>query len=109
MLLPQDLLIKYIIAAKLLVITPGADTMYVIARATQSGRRGGIVSVLGINFGEFAHIFAAAVGVSAILVASASAFAAVKFLGAAYLIYLGAKTLLTREKAKETDEPLPDL
>jgi threonine/homoserine/homoserine lactone efflux protein len=96
----------FITAALILVFTPGPNTLYIITRSVQQGRIAGIVSSLGIQVGTLFHITAAAFGVSALLLSSALAFNIVKYLGAVYLIYLGIKTLLTREKieAKEKVE-----
>src|SRR5262247_1577120 len=92
----------FITAALVLVFVPGPNTLYIIARSVQQGRMAGLVSSLGIQAGSLFHIAAAALGVSALLLSSAQAFNAVKYAGAAYLIYLGVKTLLTREKLTET-------
>lgn len=91
-------LILFATAASILVFTPGPNTLYVIARSIQQGRRAGIVSSLGVEVGTLIHVVAAAFGLSALLMSSALAFNLVKYVGAAYLIYLGIKTLLTREK-----------
>jgi threonine/homoserine/homoserine lactone efflux protein len=79
----------FIVSGLLLNLTPGADTLFVVSRATAQGQRAGMVAALGIGAGCTVHITAAAVGVSALLVASANAFNVVKWLGAAYLVYLG--------------------
>ncbi len=99
-------LILFAAAASILVFTPGPNTLYIIARSVQQGRTAGIVSSLGVETGTLIHVAAAAFGLSALLVSSAMAFNVVKYAGAAYLIYLGVKTLLTREKlvAAETVE-----
>ena len=99
-------LILYAGAAAILVFTPGPNTLYIIARSVNQGRTAGLVSSLGVEAGTLIHIIAAAFGISALLVSSALAFNVVKYAGAAYLIYLGIKTLLTREKpaAAETVE-----
>ncbi|MBC7933391.1 MAG: LysE family translocator [Rubrivivax sp.] len=99
-------LILFAGAAAILVFTPGPNTLYIIARSVQQGRTAGIVSSLGVETGTLIHIIAAALGISALLVSSALAFSVVKYAGAAYLVYLGIKTLLTREKpaAAETIE-----
>ncbi len=76
----------------------GPNTEYIIARSVQQGRTAGIVSSLGVETGTLIHIIAAAFGISALLVSSALPFNVVKYAGAAYLIHLGVKTLLTREK-----------
>lgn len=99
--------ILFATAASILVFTPGPNTLYVIARSIQQGRRAGIASSLGVEVGTMIHVIAAALGLSALLVSSALAFNFVKYAGGAYLIYLGIKTLLTREKsvpAKKIEE-----
>jgi threonine/homoserine/homoserine lactone efflux protein len=88
----------FITAVLLLVFMPGPNTLYIIARSIQQGRKAGIVSSLGVQLGTMFHIAAAAFGLSALLLSSALAFNIVKYVGAAYLLYLGVKTLLTREK-----------
>ena len=85
-------------AALLLSITPGPDMLYIIARSVGQGRGAGLVSILGIYSGVVVHIAAAVLGLSALLSSSALAFSVVKYLGAAYLIYLGVRTLLSREE-----------
>ena len=79
-------------AALLLSITPGPDMLYIIARSVGQGRGAGLVSILGIYTGVVVHI--AVLGLSALLASSALAFSVVKYLGAAYLIYLGVRTLM---------------
>lgn len=86
----------FIVAAITLNVTPGPDTLYVLARSLGQGRGAGLVSVLGGSTGRLVHTFAAALGLSALLVSSPRAFAAVKVLGALYLVYLGGRMLLTR-------------
>src|ERR1700747_3451792 len=83
-------------AAMVLAITPGPGIFYVLARTMAGGRRGGIQSALGTFFGGLFHVFAAALGVSAILAASAVAFHTVKYAGAAYLVWLGIRMIRTR-------------
>ncbi|MEZ4710965.1 MAG: LysE family translocator [Caldilineaceae bacterium] len=87
-------LLIFMTAAAVLLIIPGPAVLYVIARSIDQGRMAGLASVLGVGVGSFVHIGAAALGVSAILASSVVAFAAIKYLGAAYLIYLGVRTLL---------------
>jgi threonine/homoserine/homoserine lactone efflux protein len=79
----------FILSGWLLNITPGPDTLYIIGRSSNHGARAGTVAALGISAGMLVHICAAALGLSAILSASATAFTAVKLLGAAYLLYVG--------------------
>jgi threonine/homoserine/homoserine lactone efflux protein len=87
-----------------LVFMPGPNTLYIIARSVNQGRRAGIVSSLGVQVGSLIHIAAAALGLSALLLSSALAFGVVKYAGAAYLICLGVKTLLTKESAGQAQE-----
>ena len=91
----------FIVAAAILVFMPGPNTLYIIARTVQQGLLAGIVSSLGVQVGSLFHIAAAALGISALLLSSALAFSIVKYAGAAYLVYLGIKTLLTREQVHE--------
>src|SRR5882724_13017656 len=83
-------------AAVVLAITPGPGIFYVLARTLAGGRREGIHSALGTFFGGLFHVFAAALGVSAILAASAVAFHTVKYAGAAYLVWLGIRMIRAR-------------
>jgi threonine/homoserine/homoserine lactone efflux protein len=85
----------FILSGILLNIVPGQDTLYIIGRSISQGRRAGILSVLGISTGCLIHTLAAAFGLSALLMASSQAFMAIKFIGAAYLIYLGVRMLFS--------------
>ena len=87
----------FIAAAVALIVTPGPAVLYVVARSIDQGRMAGIVSTLGIGVGTLVHVAAAALGVSALLVSSALAFNVVKYLGAAYLIYLGVRKFTASE------------
>lgn len=89
----------FLAAAFLLAITPGPGIFYVLARTLAGGRREGILSSCGTLLGGLVHVFAAALGVSAILAASALAFSVVKYAGAAYLIYLGMRMIRSRNLA----------
>ena len=86
----------YVFAALALLIVPGPSVLYIVTRSIDQGQRAGLVSVLGIHVGTLVHIFAAAAGLSALVLASATAFSAVKYAGAVYLIELGLWTLLSR-------------
>jgi len=86
----------FIATAILLVITPGQDTFFILGRSLAGGRSAGIAAALGISAGSVIHTFAAALGLSALLATSPYAFMAVKFAGAAYLIYIGIRALATR-------------
>ena len=89
-------LLLFIAAGWLLNLTPGPDVLYIVTNSLRSGARAGIVAGLGITAGCFVHIFAAALGVSALLATSATAFAVLKYIGAAYLLWLGIKILLAK-------------
>ncbi len=86
-------------ASLMLNITPGNDMLYVASRSTGQGVRAGLVSALGISAGCLLHIVAAVVGLSAIIAKSAIAFDVIKYLGAAYLLYLGMKSLLKKRSS----------
>ena len=88
-------------AALALLLIPGPAVLYIVARSASQGRRAGLVSVAGIHVGTLVHIAAAVLGLSALIVASASAFTAIKLAGAAYLVYLGITTLLRRSAADD--------
>lgn len=91
----------FLIAATVMLITPGPAILYIVARSIEQGRTAGIVSTLGIGFGSFFHIAAAAFGVSALLASSAMMFNTLKYVGAAYLIYLGVRKFIDREELDE--------
>src|SRR5215217_3065628 len=86
----------FVVAALALLLVPGPAVLYVVARSVDQGRPAGLASVLGVGIGSLVHIAFAAVGLSALLASSAAAFGVVKWLGAAYLIWLGLQRLLTR-------------
>ncbi|MGF1627822.1 MAG: LysE family translocator [Alphaproteobacteria bacterium] len=91
----------FVVASLVLLLTPGPAVLYIVARSIAQGRAAGLVSVLGIHLGTIVHIVAAAVGLSALLMSSALAFAIVKYLGAAYLIWIGIRTLMARDPDPE--------
>ena len=86
----------FIATAIVLVLTPGQDTFFILGRSLAGGRSAGIAAALGITCGSVIHTLLAALGLSALLATSPSAFMAVKFAGAAYLIYIGVRALLSR-------------
>ncbi|MDB5630606.1 MAG: Lysine exporter protein [Tardiphaga sp.] len=86
----------FVVACVLLNITPGPDTAYIVGRGVQFGWRGGVAAAFGISAGCLVHVFAAAIGLSAVLAASSTAFLAVKLIGAGYLLYVGVKMILSR-------------
>src|SRR5579872_3460322 len=85
----------FIASGLVLNITPGPDTAYIVGRSAQLGWRGGAAAALGISTGCLVHVLACAIGLSALLAASSAAFTAVKWLGAAYLCFIGIKMLLS--------------
>ena len=86
----------FIVAGLLLNVTPGPDTAYIIGRSIQLGWRGGAAAAIGISCGCLVHVFGAAIGLSALLMTSAAAFAVLKLVGAAYLLFTGVQMLLSR-------------
>jgi threonine/homoserine/homoserine lactone efflux protein len=100
----------FVVASLALTLVPGPAVLYIVARSVEGGRPAGLVSVLGIGAGGFVHVAFAALGLSALLVSSAAAFAVVKWLGVAYLIYLGIGRLLARDEEEAAvtvgNEPL---
>ncbi len=108
-LISPTLLALFIPAALALVLTPGPVVLYIVTRSVDQGRRAGLVSVLGSELGNLFHVAAAALGLSAILLTSTLAFDMVKYLGAAYLIYLGIRKLRSKDEMTEGEvkrEPL---
>ena len=89
-------LLLFVAAGLLLNLTPGPDVLYIVTNALRSGARAGVVAALGITAGCFVHIFAAALGVSALMAASSTAFNILKWAGAAYLVVVGGRMLLAR-------------
>lgn len=87
----------FFLTALILLLTPGPAVLYIIARSLDQGRLAGFISVLSIETGNFVHVLAATLGLSLLLASSPIAFAIVKYLGAAYLVYLGVRRLLNRE------------
>ncbi len=97
-LLPTNLFL-FVTASLALLLVPGPAVLYIMTRSIDQGRKAGLISVAGIHSGTLVHILAAALGLSAILLSSALAFDIVKYLGAAYLIYLGVKKLLGKDES----------
>ena len=84
-------LLLFVPAAFLLLVVPGPTVLFIVSRSIDQGRRAGLVSVLGTHTGSLVHVAAAAVGLSALIVSSAVAFSAVKYVGAGYLVVLGVR------------------
>jgi threonine/homoserine/homoserine lactone efflux protein len=95
----QDLTL-FIVSGLLLNIAPGPDSLLIMTRSASQGWRAGSAAALGIGSGTFIHIFAAALGLSAVLATSATAFTIVKLAGAAYLLYVGAVLLFSKKPAQ---------
>ena len=91
----------FITAALALLLAPGPAVLYIVARSLEQGRMAGLISALGIGLAGIVHVVFAALGLSALLMQSALAFSVVKYLGAAYLIYLGIRTLTHKARASK--------
>jgi threonine/homoserine/homoserine lactone efflux protein len=91
----------FAVAAMALLVIPGPAVIYIVAQSLDQGRRAGVVSVFGIHTGSMVHVLAATVGLSQLLVSSATAYTVVKYAGAAYLIGLGVRRILTRDRVAD--------
>ncbi|WP_446903458.1 LysE family translocator [Burkholderia sp. YIM B11467] len=89
----------FVLAVFLLNVTPGPDTAYIVGRSVAQGRGAGLMSAFGISAGCCVHALACAFGLTALLAASAAAFTVIKLVGAAYLIYLGVRMIITKQAA----------
>lgn len=96
-------LVAFTIAAMVVLLIPGPGVLYVVTQSASFGIRAGIVSAVGLSVGVLVHVGAAAVGLSALLLASATAFSIVKMLGAAYLVYLGVRALMKKTAGDEVE------
>jgi threonine/homoserine/homoserine lactone efflux protein len=105
MMLDTTNLALFVTAAWALILLPGPDMLYVLTRGIAQGRRAGLLSAVGVTLGILVHTLAAALGLAVILQTSALAFLLVKYLGAAYLIYLGVQTF--RAPGAMTLNPAP--
>ena len=102
-MLSPSTIAAFALASIAILIIPGPAVLYIVNRSISDGRRVGLAAVAGVELGTFVHVLAATAGLSAVLASSAAAFNTVKWLGAAYLIYVGVRTLLTRPAAIDTD------
>src|SRR5262245_34754341 len=103
MLLPAwPLLATFLVASIILAVTPGPGVAYIVTRSLLQGRRSGMASVAGVAIGNFGNALAASLGLAALLATSSVAFSIVKYLGAAYLIYLGIQTIRRRDEGNST-------
>jgi threonine/homoserine/homoserine lactone efflux protein len=99
----------FLTAAVLLAIAPGPGMLYVLARSLAGGKREGVLSAIGTFLGGMVHVFAAALGVSIVLAKSAVAFATVKYVGAAYLCFLGVRMIMDARREKGNNDDVPAL
>jgi len=100
-LLPNwPLLATFLVASVVLAVTPGPGVVYIVTRSVLQGRRSGMASVAGVAIGNLGNALAASLGLAALFTASSVAFSIVKYLGAAYLIYLGIQTIRRRAETK---------
>ena len=98
----------FFVAAAALLVTPGPAVLYIVARSVDQGWKAGIVSSLGISVGSLVQLLAAAFGLSAVVLSSAVAFSVIKYLGAAYLIWIGIQKLREREHGEVGLRVAPD-
>ena len=91
----------FVVSAVLVNISPGPDSAYIVGRSLQLGWRAGMMAALGISCGCLVHVFGTAIGLSALLMASSVAFTVIKWVGAAYLCYIGFTMLLSRQKSPD--------
>ena len=103
---PVHSLFEFAVASLALLVIPGPAVIYILNRSVVDGRRVGLAAVCGLEIGNFMHVIAATVGLSAVLATSATAFSLVKWLGAGYLIYVGIHTL-TRKPTGLADSIAP--
>lgn len=101
-------LLAFLTASMIIVLAPGPAQALTIARSISDGKEAGFMTAFGLNVGTIIHTLAAALGLSAVLATSAVAFAVVKYIGAAYLIYLGIQAFLSKEQAVVTQTALPE-
>ena len=97
----------FVVAGLLLNVTPGPDMAYIAARSASGGFRDGVAATLGITAGCVVHTLAAALGLSALIAASATAFTIVKWCGALYLVYAGIRLLMASARRRRPDAPAP--
>ena len=96
-MIDSSALALFLLSALILLVVPGPAVMYIVARSVEHGRQAGLISTLGIGVGTLFHVVAACLGVSTLLLSSALAFRTLQYAGAAYLIYLGIRTLAGSE------------
>jgi RhtB (resistance to homoserine/threonine) family protein len=94
----------FVVSALLVNLSPGPDSAYIVGRSLQLGWRAGMMAALGISCGCLVHVFGTAIGLSALLMASSVAFTVIKWVGAAYLCYIGITMLLSRQKHSDAED-----
>lgn len=100
-------LLAFGIASLALLVIPGPAVLYIINRSVADGRNVALAAVAGLEIGNFMHVIAATVGLSAVIATSAAAFSAVKWIGAGYLVYIGIRTLATKPQAvSQLNDPM---
>jgi threonine/homoserine/homoserine lactone efflux protein len=99
--------VAFLVAATVLAVTPGPGIAYVVARTVAGGRAEGLASCIGTGLGGMLHVVAAAVGLSVLVAQSAVAFTVVKFVGTAYLVYLGVRMLLRKQEEADPQAVSP--
>jgi threonine/homoserine/homoserine lactone efflux protein len=92
-----DSYLLFVVASVLLCIAPGPDMIFLLGRTIAQGRKAGIIAAVGINLGAYVHLLGAVAGISALLATSAYAFTIIKWMGAIYLLYIGARILLSKQ------------
>lgn len=102
-MLSLSTIVTFALASIAILVIPGPAVLYILNRSVSDGRRVGLAAVAGIELGTFVHVLAATAGLSAVVASSATAFNTVKWFGAAYLIFVGVRTLLHRPAALDTD------
>lgn len=90
----------FLLAAIAIAVVPGPSELYIVTRSGDQGRRAGFASAFGVEAGSLVHVAAAVIGISALVASSAAAFSVVKYVGAAYLVYLGIRMLASRSHAE---------
>ena len=100
-------LLAFGIASLALLVIPGPAVLYIINRSVADGRNVALAAVAGLEIGNFMHVIAATVGLSAVIATSAAAFSVVKWIGAGYLIYIGFRTLVTKpQTVNQLNDPM---
>lgn len=97
----------FLLAAVAIAVVPGPSVLYIVTRSVDQGRRAGFASALGVEAGSLVHVAAAVIGISALVASSAAAFSVVKYVGAAYLVYLGIRMLASRSHAVAVEPRSP--